>query len=116
VYEDSIFVVGYDTIQVPRPVEGESLFILYRASHPKLVWRGEDVLNQKVEIPPAFLEALLTYVLVRMLQSSDGEGKMALSIKAEQRYNLLVQELEYKNVLNNVNMPTNLKAIKRGWV
>lgn len=66
----------YNVIQIPNPVAGEGVFIIYRAAPDRLVWQ-EDVSLINVPISPALLEALLHYIGYR------GHGSVDGSIQAE---------------------------------
>jgi hypothetical protein len=67
----SILTPSYNTLQVPNPVAGEALYVLYNASPTKLVW-VDDLSTLTVEIPPMMLEALLHYIGYRAHGSING--------------------------------------------
>ncbi len=65
--EFSILTPSFNTIQVPTPETGLSISIIYAASHPKIT-----SVNDGVNLPPQFLEALLHYIGYRAHGSMDG--------------------------------------------
>ena len=61
----SLFLNGYKTLQVPFPADDNTIFVMYRANHTKLVSSIPD-LDAEVEIPAFCVEAVLSYVASRV--------------------------------------------------
>ena len=72
----SILTPSYNVVQIPNPVAGEGVYIIYNASPTRLVWVS-DVSTLDVLIPPALLEAMLHYIGYR------GHGAIDGNIQAE---------------------------------
>ena len=71
----SILQVDFETIQVPNPVTGATLSVVYKPAPAFLVYVDEASLTQKVPIPPQLLEPLLHYIGYRAHGSMDGNIK-----------------------------------------
>jgi hypothetical protein len=67
----SVLTPNYNTIQVPNPVEGATLYILYSAIPDKILWSA-SIGSSVVPLSPMMLEALLHYVGYRAHASMNG--------------------------------------------
>lgn len=72
---NGILRVSYDTIQVPNPITGDALSIIYIPIPDKIVYVDETSLTQKIPLPPQLLEPLLHYIGYRAHGSMDGNIK-----------------------------------------
>lgn len=68
--------VNYNTLQIPNPSTGATIFVIYSSAPDKLVW-ADDLATIDVPIPPVLMEALLHYIGYR------GHGSVDGSIQAE---------------------------------
>ena len=71
----SILQVDFETIQVPNPIEGATLSVIYKPAPTWLVYIDETSLTQKIPIPPQLIEPLLHYIGYRAHGSMDGNIK-----------------------------------------
>jgi hypothetical protein len=73
----SILTPSYNTIQVPNPVTGAAIYVIYNASPTALVW-SSTLSTAVVTLPSVMLEAMLHYVGYRahgaMNGNVDGEN------------------------------------------
>lgn len=89
----SINQVAWDTIQVPNPVEGNVISVIYLASPPTLTYVDDPSLDTTVvPIPPQLLEPLLSYVGYR------AHGALKGDIKAENNTHLMRYEASCKRI------------------
>jgi hypothetical protein len=114
----SVMTPGFKTLVLPASLEGPTVKVIYRANHPALdesAW--EDPEGTEIELPPAFLEALLLYVGERVTNPNGFSGGNGFhegnnySTKFEQACALL----ETKNY--SIDQGTANKRLERGgWV
>ena len=95
----SVNTPSFNVLQVPNPVTGEGLFVLYSAAPDRLQWVA-DLATVDVPIPPVMLEALLHYIGYR------GHGAIDGSIDAENnthymRFNASCQTLKTLGITNS---------------
>ncbi|MGL5153866.1 MAG: hypothetical protein ACRC9H_02910 [Aeromonas veronii] len=108
----SIYLPSYNSVQIPFSTGEEEVSIIYRA-------KPEEVtldLECEIPIPDVLTEALLVYVEYRIRKSMGGESSIALSNQALQMYEMMCAEVERKNLLNNADNSTCIRARERGWV
>lgn len=112
---NSYWLNNYRTLQIPEPADDNTVFITYRANHPKIE-PDADISVTEIDIPDYCIEPVLAYVAHRMYARSNDAGATARSIEMVQKYEALCQEIERRNLLNNYNNNTNLKLEQRGFV
>jgi hypothetical protein len=71
----SILQADFETIQVPNPIEGATLSVIYKPAPTRLIYVDETSLTQKMPIPPQLTEPLLHYIGYRAHGSMDGNIK-----------------------------------------
>jgi len=116
-YQKSLFTLNTRTLVVPEDLDSVYVDVMYRAGHPLLVKAGTgwNPLNVEVELPTAYLQALLYYVAGRMANPKgvvndlhEGNNYMAL-FEAE------CQRLDNRN-LELSTSSENLRLCRNGWV
>jgi len=71
----SVFTPNYRSVQVPYPVDANTMAVQYRAAHPKIIYtRDINPAEIEVEVPNSLHEALLYYVASRYATSVGGDG------------------------------------------
>ena len=114
--EDSLYTPAYNVLQVPNPTNGTQIAVLYRANHKPLpMKKGIDPMSIEVDIPDTLIEALMTYVVSRVMQSRGTAESISEANAYTQRYELLVQQLQMAGALS-VDRPTNTRMRDNGWV
>lgn len=113
---DSLFMAGYNVIQVPNPVSTNSISIIYRANHPTLDPNVADPSTVNIELPDSLLTALIFYVGFRYHSFDMTQDAQAVSMAYYQKYTAELQMLEKLNVLNDTDTDTNIKLQLGGWV
>lgn len=109
---NSVFVPENRTIQVPEPVEGTCLYLLYQAKHPKL---SQENLEGEIELPTALKSALEYFVAYKYFTSKNGEEA---TIKANEyyfKYELICQRATDTNAVELSNPSENQKLEQRGF-
>lgn len=112
---DSYWLNNYRTLQVVNPADENTVFLTYRANHPKIE-PNADPATTEIDIPDYCIEPVLFYVASRMYSRSNDAGAVSRSLEMMQKYEAYCQEIERLNVLNNYNNNTNLKLEQRGFV
>ena len=114
--EESLFTPSYNTLQVPTPVDGARLAVLYRAKHATIpAKRGIDPETTVVDIPDILIEPLLAYVVSRVMQSRGTAESISEANAYMQRYELMVQQVQFSGLLT-ADIPTNTRLEDNGWV
>ena len=113
---ESVWLVDYRTLQVPLPNDYDTLFVSYRANHPKIE-PSADPETTEIDIPDYCIEPVLAYITARMYARSNDAGAAARSIEMMQKYEVYCSEIERRNMLNNYNNnTTHTKLEQRGFV
>jgi len=109
----SVNTPSYNVIQVPNPVAGEGVFIIYNSAPDRLIWQ-EDLSLVTLPIAPALLEALLHYIGYR------GHGSVDGSIQAENNTHYMRFDASCKRVealgLNTLDAILGNNVQEKGFV
>lgn len=91
--DDTVFLPTYNVVEVPFPVEGNTLGVIYSAVPTEVSYTvGDDLALIDVPLPPQLLEPLLYYIGYR------GQGSMDGSLKAEAQSHLVRYEQSCKRI------------------
>lgn len=107
-----LFTPRPDTLQCIRPRHGETLSVVYQASHPPLTG---DV-NQEIDLPETLHSALeywVAYSYYTGLNTAESTGKAAEYL---QMYESICKEVEDFDLVNGSSSQTNTLFKLRGWV
>jgi len=88
----SIMQVDFETIQVPNPLTGATLSVIYLPAPTTLTYIDETSLTSRVPLPSQLLEPLLHYVGYRAHGSMNGD------IKAENNTHYMRYEASCKRI------------------
>jgi hypothetical protein len=106
---------SFNTVQIPFPMETNSLLVEYRADHPRINVKDLDPSSTEVEIPSYLLEALLQYVSARAYTSLGGEGGAQQGMTFMAKFEASVAKAEQLGLVN-IDIPINQKLEVNGWV
>ena len=109
---ESVFTPQYNILQVPRPLNGVSLGVMYQARHPKLE-DGDD--DQEISIPPVLEGALRAYIAYKIYGSINTQESMAMAQGHMAMYEAICTGAEEKDLVNTSISQTNSKFEKRGF-
>lgn len=112
----SLFLPRHNIIQQPNPDSSNSLSVIYRANHEKLVVdESTDPATVIVHLPPSYLQALMYFVAGRIMApmgtdagGNEGDKYMAL-------FDMECRNLEKYGVLQG-DANANRTLEKDGWV
>jgi len=114
--EDSLFTPAFNTLQVPAPVDGNRIAVLYRANHERIpAKRGIDPKSVVLDMPDILIEPLLAYVVSRVMQSRGTAESISEANAYMQKYEMLLQQIQISG-LYTADMQTNTKLRDNGWV
>lgn len=100
-----------DAIEIPNPYEGNYLFVVYQAKHPKV-----DEVNDAIELPEHLKQALLAYVAHRIYSGSTAQDAMAISQSLYQKYELLCAQYVDTGMTNQDDNEYSQQFDKGGWI
>ena len=109
---NSVYTPQAKILQVPRPVGGVALNIMYQARHPEI---GED-LEQVIDVPDVLVSALHAYIGYQAFGSVNTEASLMKSQEQLALYETLCQEAEDKDLVSTSISSTNVRFNKRGWI
>ncbi len=108
----SLFTPQPNLLQVPRPVQGQPLFIVYQARHPIIT---ADDLEYDIDVPYVLEGALTSYVASLVFSHMNGQENSAKSLEYMSRYEMICDEIEEKDLVNSSVVSTQTKFDKRGF-
>jgi len=113
---NSVFTPLPDTLQVPRPVAGQALAILYQARHPLLEREGDNVLSQDIDLPIYLNNALQSYVAYKIFGNMNGQENLVISQTHLDAFNAACSEVIINDSVNNTFATSQTKLESRGFV
>ncbi len=108
----SIFTPQANILQVPNPVHGQSLSVLYQANHVKL--QGD--LEEQIVIPDILEEALTAFVAYKVYSHMNTQEMTAKAQEHLTVYESVCSEATDKDLVNSSRSTTSSKFANRGWV
>lgn len=118
--ENSLFTPFPNVLQVPKPIAGAALSILYQARHPILVdvvGPGlDDVLTQNVDIPFSLEGALQALIAAAVYSHMNGVENINKSREYLQNAEAISFEVEQKDLVSQSNATSAHKFHQRGFV
>lgn len=114
----SLFTPQPDTLQVPHPIQGKALGIMYQARHVLLKDRGNnnEILSQDIDLPFYLESALQLFVASKVYTHMNGQENIAKSQEYEAAYNTKCGEVLAKDLVNNSFHTSFTKLEHRGFV
>jgi hypothetical protein len=110
----SVLTPSYNTVQVPNPITGTSIYVIYSASPTALVW-ATPLSSITVPLPSSMLEALLHYVGYR------AHGAMNGNVDTENnthymRFDASCNKLKEIGMFADDGLTSDTKLEDKGWV
>jgi hypothetical protein len=113
--EETIYTPSASTIQFSQP-KYELVSLVYRANHPKIAMSRstvpEDVM---LELPENLIEALLNYVIARLISSGGNAESAQEGLLFMQKFELELQQTKQAGLIH-ADAPTNNRIWRDGWV
>lgn len=109
----SVFTPQPHILQVPTPVSGDLMGVVYQASH-KVV--GPSEFTASIDIPRTVEPALISYIAFLIFSGVSSDGAQAKAAEQLALYEACCSELEEKDLVNSSFSLTNVRFDKNGWV
>lgn len=115
----SLFTPQPNILQVPCPVTGEALCVIYQASHSKLDDRidgPKNLLDQSIDLPAYLKNPLQLYVAHKVFSHMNGQENVAKSQEYLASFETACLEVEDRDLVNQTFHTTHNKFKQRGFV
>lgn len=115
-FEHSLYTPTPLLLQVPYPIDGEPLSVVYQAKHPALVDTGGTVLTQDVVLPYYLENAFQKMIASEVFSHMGGPENIMKSqeyLAAGEKDLLLIEE---KDLANQTTHTSHTKLEQRGFV
>lgn len=109
----SLFTPQPAMLQIPKPVEGEVLAVIYQAKHPLIDYGNTDAL---VDIPPVLEHPLRAYIAHLAYTHMNGQENSAKAAEYLATYEMLCSEVIERDLVNSSLSTTTYKLHERGFV
>lgn len=110
---DSYFTPQPNILQIPRPVEGRMVNVIYQARHPVLTYDDEDAL---IELPVVLEEALLSWVTYAVYSAMNGQENLTKGQEQLAMFENVCEEVIERDMVNSSSSNTGCKFKDRGFV
>jgi len=117
--EDSLFTPQPHVLQVPRPIAGDPLSVVYQAQHPLLDDRlggPDNVLDQIIHLPHYLENALKMYIAHKVFSHMNGQENLIKSQELLAAYEAFCRDVEQRDLVNQTTHTTHSKLEQRGFV
>ena len=119
-HPDSVFMVQYNVLHQPKPVEGDPMYVTYQAHHVPLFVRDPITDLYEIEseflLPPVLESALSNYVawmVYSRINTQEAAGKAASHLML---YEEICKEVERNDLVNGSRSCTNERFSNNGWL
>lgn len=106
-----ILTPSMDTLEIPYPIDGVYLSVVYRAKHPYVSDNKPDIL-----LPEHLKPVLLNYIAHRIYSGVAAQDGMALAQAFYQKYMMLSNELNQDGMVNKADGEYFEQFVKGGWI
>lgn len=110
---DSYFTPQPSVLQVPRPVQGRMINVLYQARHPVLTYTDMDAC---IELPVVLEEALLSWITAAVYSGMNGQENLAKGQEQLMMFEATCAEVVERDMVNSSSSQTGCKFRDRGFV
>jgi hypothetical protein len=120
----SLFTPQPDTLQVPNPVDGLALGIVYQARHrvlqevpdPDQGQTAADLLNQKIQLPFSLEGALTSFIGSKVFSHMNGQENMIKGQEYMATYEAICLEVADRDLVSQSFHTSQTKLEQRGFV
>lgn len=112
----SLRTLRYNTLVIPEDLEGDTFTVVYRADHPKIdpVYGQYISFAQEIELPAAYLQALLYFVASRVMNPIGIASEFHEGNNWAAKYEMECQRLEGQGMdISEQSQETQFE--ERGW-
>lgn len=108
----SVFTPQATVLQIPRPIDGAPLSVLYQARHPELT--GDP--KQEIELPDVLQGALVSYIAYKIYSHINSGDSGAKAQEHLQMYGAICTEVSSSDTASTSLITANTRFEKRGWI
>lgn len=109
----SVFTPQVDVLQVPRPITGVALSVMYQAYHPTI---SHHDLQAEIVLPNVLSSALCAYAAYNVFSHMNTQEATMKAQEHMAKYESICAEVEAQDLVNSSSSQTNSRFAKRGWV
>lgn len=110
---NSLFTPEPNMLQIPNPVTGAGIGIVYQANHSVLLY---DDLDADIEIPITLIKALTSYIAYQVYDHMNGQDNAVKAATYIQLFNGICEEITEKDLVNSSVSTSHTKFDDRGFV
>lgn len=110
----SVFTPQPNVLQVPEPIEGEPLYVIYQATHVPIAANAVDTVE--INIPLVLEDALLAYIAYLVFDGMNGQDHTLKAQEYLNKYDTLCGEVIEQDLVSTSLSFTNTKFDDRGFV
>jgi hypothetical protein len=109
----SIFTPQLNMVQIPRPVHGSAVSLLYQARHAELLL---DTPEQDILVPDSLMGALRAYLAYKIYSQLGTQEATVKAVEHMNTYEAICNEVETHGMTLGNPSTTNVRFDKRGWI
>ena len=110
-YNKVALLPSMDVIEIPNPTANNVLFVTYRAKHPTLTSKNDNIL-----LPVHMLTALYAYVGSRVYAGGTVAEHVSKAAELTSKYEMLCQQFEMQGMVNSDVQKSNMRPELGGWI
>ena len=110
-YNKVALLPSMDVIEIPNPTATNVLFVTYRAKHPTITSKDDNIL-----LPVHMLTALYAYVGSRVYAGGTAAEHVAKTAELTTKYEMLCQQFELQGMVNSDVQKINMRPELGGWI
>ena len=110
-YDKVALLPSMDVIEIPNPTNTNILFVTYRAKHPTLTSKDDNIL-----LPAHMLTALYAYIGSRVYAGGTAPEHVSKSAELLNKYEILCQQFEMQGMVNSDVQNINMRPVLGGWI
>ena len=110
-YDKVALLPSMDVIEIPNPTATNVLFVTYRAKHPTLTSKNDNIL-----LPVHMLTALYAYVGSRVYAGGTVAEHVSKAAELTSKYEMLCQQFEMHGMVNSDVQKINMRPELGGWI
>jgi hypothetical protein len=109
----SVFTPQINVLQVPHPVAGKALSVVYQAKHPTLTLAD---LNQEIELPDVLMPALRAWIAWRTFGQVNTQESLGIAAGHQASYEATCNEVIINDLVGTSQSQTNNRFQRNGWI
>ena len=110
-YDKVALLPSMDVIEIPNPTATNVLFVTYRAKHPTLTSKDDDII-----LPMHMLTALYAYIGSRVYAGGTAAEHVSKTAELTNKYEMLCQQFELQGMVNSDVQKINMRPELGGWI